>query len=98
MRIVNSTTSRWSGDQKRCPCSELPSTAAAASAQSKIMQVAGMATVVANVNRIVRRARSGCWVPAELDMPIWSLLDRSRAAESRHYPTGRYRRRPILCH
>ena len=62
-----------------------------------IMQMAGMATVAANVNRIVRRV-SGCWGAAELDMPIWSLLDRSCPPESRRCPTGRYRRRPILCH
>jgi hypothetical protein len=37
-----------------------------------------MATVAVKVNRIVRRAAAGSWEPAELDLPMWSLLDRSR--------------------
>ena len=54
----------------------------AASAQSTTRQVTGIATVAMKVNRIDRRAGRGCCGPAELDTPIWSLLDRS--AETRH--------------
>ena len=91
-RIISATCAwlmvdRWSSRP-------VPNTTA--SAHSATRQATGSATVAMKVNRIDRRAGRGCCGPAELDTPIWSLLDRS--AETRHCRPDATRRRSILRH